>query len=264
MQLRVEAYRAQEFLFSRQGKVIQHEDCHAVISPGDPHWFWGSFMIMDRLPQKGSTKQWEAMWESEYNIFPEIRHKSFCLNYTDGSEGDLSEFHQAGYEVYHSLTMMAEKPPQKSSAPEGIILREILSDEDWKKVTDLQEFIDREKYHGGSGDYKKTQIENFRILHEAGGGNWFGAFRNEILVADMGLFDGGKGTALIVFVETHPQWRRLGICTALTTFVLNRAFDDGYQRAFLVAMKDHEAVSIYQSCGMKIIEHTTELCLPPR
>jgi ribosomal protein S18 acetylase RimI-like enzyme len=264
MHLFSEAYRAQFHLLSCLGNVVDAEGSKTILSPMDPEWYWGSFMVFSGQPQRGDKVAWEEKWDKTFREYREIRHRSFCWNSVDGDQGDCSDFLEGGYEIYHSLTMIAESPPEKFSLPPGLSVRKAVSEEDWKKVTELQCLVDEEKYKGGTGNYKMVQMKNFRKLCAEEKGQWFCAFSGETLAGDMGFFDGGNKTGLIVFVETHPAFRRRGICSLLTKTVISEAFTHSWKKVVLVAMKDHPAVSMYQQCGMKITEQTTELCLPRR
>jgi predicted GNAT family acetyltransferase len=77
----------------------------------------------------------------------------------------------------------------------------------------------------------------------------------EQVVADCGLFRDGRGPGSVArfqHVETHPQWRRRGLCTALIHKVCRHGFEVmGAETLVMMADPHDVAIEIYASLGFE-------------
>jgi RimJ/RimL family protein N-acetyltransferase len=100
-------------------------------------------------------------------------------------------------------------------------------------------------------------MQRYAAMERAGLGHWFGVFAvtddGEQLVADCGLFRDESGTlGRFQHVETHPQWRRRGLCRALIRAVCAHGFEAmGLQSLVIVADPDDVAIGLYESVGFE-------------
>jgi RimJ/RimL family protein N-acetyltransferase len=107
-------------------------------------------------------------------------------------------------------------------------------------------------------------------MQQAGLGHWFGAFVNgspgphgELLVADCGLFRDGFGARALgrfQHVETHPAWRRRGLCSALIHAVCRFGFEHmGLHTLVIAADPTDVAIGLYEALGFQRVASTWQL-----
>ena len=98
---------------------------------------------------------------------------------------------------------------------------------------------------------------------EAGHGGWFGAFADELLVCQMGLFSGGPGLARFQSVETLPEHRRRGLAGTLVAHTSRYGFEVlGARTLVMVADPDYHAIDLYRSLGFAVTETQLQAELP--
>jgi predicted GNAT family acetyltransferase len=110
--------------------------------------------------------------------------------------------------------------------------------------------------------FRRLSMQRMAALHAQGQAQWYGAFVGATLVADCGLVhDAALGR--FQYVQTHPQWRRRGLCRALVAAVCRDAFERlGLSRLVMCADPHDVAIGIYRSVGFRQVE--THWCLQRR
>ncbi|WP_295817224.1 hypothetical protein [uncultured Deinococcus sp.] len=112
--------------------------------------------------------------------------------------------------------------------------------------------------------FKEGQFRRCRAMVRAGLGAWYGAFVNGRLAADLGVFTDGAELLRFQAVNTHPDFRRRGRCSALTHFAGTHA-----QRVFgghqlVIVADDHDvAKGIYERVGVRVVERQRLLLKRP-
>jgi len=103
-----------------------------------------------------------------------------------------------------------------------------------------------------------------RSLVRAGLGVWNAAFSGDQLVGSMGVFV-FEGRGRFQSVDTHPDFRRQGICGRLIHDTALSAFEKfGARELVMVADENHHSALIYESCGFTPSQHTPVLEWWPR
>ena len=81
---------------------------------------------------------------------------------------------------------------------------------------------------------------------------WWGAFVDDVLASSLGVFVASTGLARYQDVQTHPAYRRRGLCSALLHAAGRHALAElGARRLVIVADPDDEAVRIYRRAGFR-------------
>ena len=94
-------------------------------------------------------------------------------------------------------------------------------------------------------------MARYRKMAQAGLGAWFGAFLENQLVADLGLFF-EAGVGRFQQVETHPDFRRRGICGTLVYHSSRFGFEKMEARTLVMVADEHyHAARIYESVGFR-------------
>jgi ribosomal protein S18 acetylase RimI-like enzyme len=245
--------RRTDLMFARfSGKVSDRGNYTLVQTPDNPGYHWGNYIVFDHAPIKGSLQGWKALFDQEFPYYTEPHHYVFTWDMENNIPGDLKEFIDAGFEFSTATVLTAEKlnpPPHENYRLE---IRKITTDQEWQDVTDLQTICTDQKFvNEYFHEFKKTQMGAYRKMSEKGMGHWFGAYLDETLVGDLGIFHEG-GIGRYQNVGTHPDFRRMGICGTLVYQTGLMALKEyGVSCLVMEADVDYHAARIYESVGFK-------------
>jgi len=237
-------FRTDVALRALEGAEITDRGDYLVIrTPDNPDFWWGNFLLLDRVPGPGQGREWLARFAAE---FPAARHVALGAD-TAGDAGTPEEFTAAGLTADRATVLTAAelRPPARLSTEAEI--RPLDSDGDWRQSVDLAI-----RCFGRSepGDFLERRAAARRRLTRAGAGAWFGAFENGRLLAQLGLFDVGDGCARYQHVETHPAARRRGLAGTLV-WTAGRYGREvlGTSTFVIVADPAGAAIRVYRACG---------------
>lgn len=246
------------------GELIERGDCLVVRTPSNPTYWWGNFLLFDHAPKAGDAAEWVRRFEAEIGRHQaESRHITFGVDAREGFELP-EDFVQRGFILYSSnvLTMRREqlRSPRRPLPP-GFRVAAVKLPEQGPEAVELQVVCDAGEHLPVEGYrlFRQRQMARYEVMQRQGLGGWFGVFAEtasgEQLVADCGLFHPGQGgDALGRFqhVETHPAFRRLGLCSALIHAVCADAFERlKLETLVIVADPLDVAIGLYESVGFE-------------
>jgi hypothetical protein len=246
--------RRTDLIFAKfSGSVTDLGSYTLIQTPNNPAYHWGNYIIFDRAPQRGSLKEWTELFDREFNYYSEPHHYVFTWD-TDES-GEYQEFLEANFEFDSATVLTTSKLSPPLYLNTQISVRKIESDKDWSDVVHLQTLYADPKfmsdYYRG---FKQRQMDSFREMANAGMGSWFGAFIDDELVGDLGIFYEGK-IGRYQNVGTHPDQRRQGICATLVYKTGLIAFEEfGVDSLVMEADINYHAARIYESVGFRRTE----------
>ncbi|RYV49467.1 GNAT family N-acetyltransferase [Pengzhenrongella frigida] len=247
-------------LLTLQGSEIdERADYLAVVSPHNPEFWWGNFLLFPGPPTAAGVRDWEAAFARE---FPEASHRTFGVDGTSGDVSGYAEFVAAGYDVQASVVMTAtavHAPPHPnrdavcrpldltdSHDRESAIALRMANAPDMDPISH-RTFLDR-------------SMDSMAALQQAGAGSWFGAFLDGRMVSGMGLFSDGRGLARFQSVDTHPEARGLGLAGTLVHHVSTYGFTSLRATTLvMVADPSYHAIRIYRSVGFEDTEAQVEI-----
>lgn len=232
------------------GIVLDRGDYLVVKTPSNPGFFFGNLLLFFQAPRLGSLPRWKDLFRKEFADTPEVKHFTFLWDSPSEGIGDVTEFGMEGYHVDFSVVLTARSvhPPAKLNS--RIEVHPISTDAEWREVTESQILSKAAEYGEASyREFKEKQIARYRAMSEKGLGHWFGAYLDGKLVGDLGIYqDGSLGR--FQSVETHPDFRRQGICGTLVFKSARYAFDQmGVTELVMVADENYHAAKIYESVG---------------
>lgn len=134
-------------------------------------------------------------------------------------------------------------------------MRPLTEDWEWEQVLECQVLCRDDCYsEAGYRDYLRPKMARYRAMAQAGLGSWFGAFIRDQLVADLGLY-AMDGLGRFQSVETHPDFRRRGLCGTLVQYAAQygQAHWDA-KTLVMVADEHYHAARIYESVGFRPTE----------
>lgn len=192
------------------------------------------------------------MFDQEFNYYSEPHHYVFTWDTGADDRGDHQEFLDANFVLDSATVLTSQKlnPPPRANAEARV--RKILSDKDWADVLQLQTLCTDPRFVDGLYEqFKQRQMASYRRMSDAGMGSWFGAFIDEKLVADLGIFFEGD-IGRYQNVGTHPEYRRRGLCGTLVYQSGLLAFKEfGVNQLVMEADVEYHAAKIYESVGFR-------------
>jgi RimJ/RimL family protein N-acetyltransferase len=266
---------ATDLIFARfDAEIIDRGDYLVVRTLHNPDFWWGNFLLFGAAPQAGEAAAWEATFDAEIaRTLPQCRHLTFGID----AEGPVSlpaDFGALGLTLSAStvLTQRAAqlRAPRRALA-QGLTVRVLRLPEEAEAAVQLQvESDEGANEMPGYRVFRERQMARYAAMQNAGLGHWFGVFApgpgREMLVADCGLFrDRDAPLARFQHVETHPSWRRRGLCSALVHAVCKFGYAQmGVQTLVMVADPADVAIGIYETLGFERGRSTWQLERGPR
>lgn len=265
MRIRSLGYRT-DLIFARfHGMVAGRGDHLVVRTPSNPGFYWGNFLLFAHPPGEGALDRWKRLFADEIAARQPARHLAFGWDSPQGARGRLEPFLAEGFLLNENVVLTADAvhPPPRENR--DVSIRPLAGDSDWRAAMENQVAC-----HGAEfalAEYrvfKARQMDAYRRMAQAGLGAWFGAFAEGRLVADLGVFV-DDGVARFQAVETHPDFRRRGICGTLVHQAALHALGTlGAARLVMVADVHYHAARIYESLGFRPAERQLGIELRPR
>jgi ribosomal protein S18 acetylase RimI-like enzyme len=251
-------FRTDVMLRVAEGAQVTDRGDHLVIrTVGSPEYWWGNFLLLDRVPGPGEITTWLARFAAE---FPAAQH--LALGVDTACEAALpADLTTAGLpaEWASVLTATEIRPPARPNTEAEIRL--LVSEADWRQSAEL---AIRCADQADSPEYLVRRAAARRKMTQTGLGAWFGAFADGRLLAQLGLFDVGGGYARYQHVETDPAARRQGLAGTLVWRAGQYGREVLGSRVFvIVADPAGGAIRIYRGCGFTDTEHRLSLERPP-
>ena len=127
------AFRTDLALLELGGSTVEDRGDHVVVrTPHNPTFWWGNFLLLDRVPQPGEHEQWIDRFAE---TFPDARHLAFGVDGTVGRASDLAGFADMGLSIDASTVMTAtsvRRPPRPNDEAE---YRRLTSDDGARLVS---------------------------------------------------------------------------------------------------------------------------------
>lgn len=224
----------------------------AIRTPQNPTFWWGNFLLLGAVPQPDELTGWLHTFGWE---FPEARHVALGLD-TPG-EVTLDVPPGAGLTLVRSAVMTLTRA-QLRAAPHPTAAadyRPLRSDADWQQALKLRLAANDTHEPVTYRRFARRRLELQREQSGAGTGECFGAFLDGQMVSGMGLYSATRGLARFQTVETHPAFRRRGLCGGLVAFAAAWGFEHlSAHTLVMVADPDDEAIRVYRSLGFEVSE----------
>ncbi|MCX6118955.1 MAG: GNAT family N-acetyltransferase [Proteobacteria bacterium] len=245
------------------GIVTERDDYWVVKTPSNPGYHWGNFLIFKNPPQHGDCDRWPQIFRQEFSDIEGINHVAFTWDAPVPGQC-IDSFEARGFELETNkiLTATMVQKPMKFNLE--VEVKTIQSNDEWESVI-LEQLTMNDNYEpAGFETFKRAQAANYRKMSEAGLGNWFGAYLDGRLVADLGVFY-KDDIARFQNVVTHPDFRRRGICGRLVFEAASYALVRfGVKNLVMVADEDYHAAAIYESVGFESFQTQYSLAWSPR
>lgn len=260
MHVRSLAFKTDLFFHRSNGSVIASDNCLVVKTPDNPTYFWGNLIYFSAPPKANDLLEWKSKFHLHFANM-DVDHMTFAWEGPENQVGEIDQFLADGFELDRSIVMSARHISRPSKILTNLIVRPITTEDEWKLVIENQILARDQKFI--EGPYRKFTIKkmsNYRKMVEDKKGFWMGAFFNGTLVGDLGIFY-ESGLARFQAVVTHPDFRRLGVCSTLLYKTCLYAKDNFNVNEFvIVADPVYHAAAIYELVGFKTCEIQIGLC----
>lgn len=247
------ATRTDCFLHAIDGHVTREKDYIVVRSPLNPGFYWGNYIILRDLPESSTAASLEALHRKH---FPDLAH--VAIEWLSPKQLHIPGWSVVTDGVLVKSQFSAPHPTQE--------IRTLDVQSDWPAVSKLNAHCDPLENSGlAHYDAFKERLRNrYARLLQANLGGWYGYFKEGSLVAQLGIF-GDSDHGRLQSVETHPDFRRQGICQSLVTFAANDiATEKQWKSVTVVADQNSSAESIYKRCGFNSVGIQRGIFRPPK
>ncbi len=257
-----------DLMLLRARADIRHlEDCVAVISPGNPDFYWGNFLALYAPPQAQDIARWRSRFAQLIAGHPGIAHESLTWVDAETDPRALAQWQAQGFRISHHAVLTCE--PGQLCAPAkrlpDLVVR-TATRPDVPALWRLYVRFAREQKGGpiplAERRFLRAYFLDFMRLVEAGLGHWHVACWRGQVVAALGLFS-EEGTGRYQEVLTDSRFRNRGIAAALVHEVSHRAFTRGLRRLVMVADTAHHALEVYRRLGFRPFHRVVTACRPP-
>lgn len=253
-----------DLIFARfDGQVVDRGNHLLVLTPTNPTYWWGNFLLFQHAPGPGDLERWLALFDEEIAARqPDSRHRAFGLD-VPGRPALPDDFAAAGFELCEAAAMTLTRDqlrPPRRPWPAGIGFRVLDLSHEGAAVVDQQVAGAGARFEPvGYRAFAQCQMARYAAMQRAGLGHWLGLVApvagRPALVASCGLFRDparADGLGRFQFVATHPAWRLRGLCTALVHAACRHGFEAmGLRTLAMVADPADVALRIYESLGFR-------------
>jgi len=253
-------YRTDLFFPRFEGEIIDRGHYTVIRTPTNPTYYWGNYLLFDTPPVAGDLERWRSIFAEEIGTPPTANHFAFGWDDTIGAMGDVTAFVEAGFDLDESVVLTARSVRRPDKYNDEIEIRALSTDWEWDAALAMRMACrDLEHEEESWRVYASGRLISLRAMVNAGHGQWFGAFLGDMMVGDLGLmvFD---GVGRFQNVETHPDYRRQGVCGTLVHYAAQYGLTImDAQVLVMVADVNYHAARIYETVGFAPTERQVGL-----
>lgn len=253
-------YRTDLIFPKFDGQIFDRGSYLVILTPTNPTFYWGNFLLFSNPPGKGDLENWKAIFAKEIGSQLKVEHLAFGWDTLKGELGEVKPFLDEGFNLNQSVVLSTRQVTIPPKYNQEVVIRPLTEDWEWEQATQNQ-IACRQPEHSLDGFqvFKRDQMQRYRQMTCAGLGLWFGAFLEKQLVAELGVFAAG-GIGRFQQVGTHPDYRRRGICGTLVYQTSRYALEQmKVETLVMVADENYHAAKIYESVGFQPKEHQVGL-----
>lgn len=244
------------------GEVLEKDGFIQVRRRKNPGYYWGNYLLLPSAPEATELEGWV---ETARDCFRDDREVKHVLLRWDGAPLGATSRKRArdlGMTSDGGLEMISTS--LKSSPSPEIEVRPLDLEVEGPRIIALNIACDGAEEEGATEYclFKKRLRESWWLWHEAGIASWWGAFIEGELVGQCGMVRCSDGWGRFQSVETHPEFRRRGVCSTLVSTVGNDALGRGGCSAVILgADGEGPALSLYRRLGFEPGEKQHSLLL---
>ncbi|MDX1599963.1 MAG: GNAT family N-acetyltransferase [Anaerolineales bacterium] len=248
------AYRTDLMLLAFDSQITERDEFWVIRSPHNPRHYWGNFLLFKRPPRPEDKPRWQRLFTEEIGRPPEVEHQVFGWDSAEGELGEVQPFLADGFRLEQVEVLAAEKVHPPRHYNHDVEVRPLSTYREWEQARENQLLVrDPEHEARAHRAFLQGQLDRRRAMAGAGWGDWYGAFLDGELIADLGIF-GRRELGRYQSVQTHPAFRRRGIAGTLVYEAARHAkVTRGFERLVIVADRDSDAGRLYGSLGFSTV-----------
>jgi RimJ/RimL family protein N-acetyltransferase len=235
------------------GRVEVIEGITVVRVPDNPGYRWGNCLY---LPAPPAPDELEDLIQLSRTVFADQPSSTHVMLRWDGAPvpTELAAHAETlGMRVDSGQVMRTSNLDRAQVS--GIEIRPLDMELDWEDIIACNIACDPEEI-AGAPDYiafKEGLRRAWRAWVQSGDGLWWGAFIDDRLVGQAGMVHCPNNRGRYQSVETHPEFRRLGVCTSLVSVMGNLALQKAWCDTLLLGINPEEvAVHVYDRLGFTL------------
>lgn len=258
-------YKTDLFFPAFDGEIIDRGNYLVIRTPANPTFFWGNFLLFPAPPAQDDISLWRELFSDEIAPAAPSQHEAFGWDSASGQQGDVEPFVSAGFRLNRNVVMTTRDPRSPANMNKDVKIRALRLESELIQALDNQVICKEPEFDEAEHrEFRRRQMNRYREMSHAGLGEWYGAFLDEKLVADLGVFH-ADGIGRFQTIQTHPAFRRRGIGAALVTKSARLALDEhDLQQLVIVAEEGLAPQRLYESIGFEIAERQIGLARWPR
>jgi GNAT superfamily N-acetyltransferase len=234
-------------ILEHTGSII--EDCgdHLLVrTPSNPDFYWGNCLFVTDEDSLDDARRWVRTFQS---ALPEATWVAISLiRMPDDQDAWVAQ----GLDLERDDVLTTRTIPRQTPLPEGYVVRRFAG-EDWAQsvaASVAENDRTREEDPRSFRRFATAQAQTRRTLSDRDIGASFGAFANDVLVAELGIVRCG-GTARYQSVGTDQNHRRRGLAAHLLGVAARWAGDHGCDQWVIVTEATNPAGRVYRSVGFE-------------
>ena len=241
------------------GSTVDDLGEHLVFrTPSNPQYHWGNCLFVTAREGVDDAQRWVRTFHA---TFPTATWVAIGLTQMPQDEGAWAA-QGVALELDEVLTM--QTVPRQAPKPDGYSVRRLEGD-DWE-----QSVARAMRENARLGEYEATTHEEFvrarvnarRDLSEREVAAYFGAFADDVLIADLGIVRCGS-TARFQAVGTDEDHRRRGLASHLLGVAARWSADHGCEQWVIVTEVTNAAGRVYRSVGFEPDVGNAQAYRPP-
>ena len=250
MNIRSLGYRTDLLFIRFDGEVIDREEYLVCRTPSNPQFYWGNFILFAESVRSVELVDCKQIFTDEIGAPPTTNHIALGFDGTNGRFGQAEIFLQDGFRLDEILVFSTKRlnPPKPL---QQVTIRPLRNQDEFDESVELS-VVCRDPVHSESSyrTYSQKQMLRYQKLIESGMGEWFGAFFDDKLIGDLGIF-AFDGLARYQNVKTHPDFRRRGVCSSLVYAAGTYAFETHTVDQLVICTEVcNRAANVYKSVGL--------------
>jgi GNAT superfamily N-acetyltransferase len=229
------------------GSSVEDRGDHLLIrTPVNPDFHWGHCLFVTDEDAVGDVDRWLKTF---HTAFPEATWVAIGLS---RMPDDQDAWFARGIDLELDDVLTTRVLPRQTPLPAGYAVRRLCG-KDWE-----QSVASSVAENDRTGDQEPQSYERFaqgqararRALSDRDIGASFGAFADEVLVADLSIVQCGK-TARYQSVGTGHEHRRRGLASHLLGVAAQWSASHGCDRWVIVTEASNPAGRVYRSLGFE-------------
>lgn len=234
-------------VLEQTGSTVEDRGDHLVVrSPANPDFHWGNCLFVLEADSVDDAPRWVGTFGE---AFPQATWVAIGLVRIPD---DPAAWTGLGLALELDDVLTARQLPAQTAVPQGYTVRRLAGD-DWEQsVARAMAENDRTNEHERDGHerFVRAQTRTRIALSERGVAAWFGAFRDGVLVADLGVVRCGP-TARYQAVGTDETHRGRGLASHLLGVAASWSADRGCDRWVIVTEASNPAGRVYRRAGFE-------------